>query len=40
MDEVGLLEASRESRSKSWSQMWIIEPCRNADRDLWVDWVA
>ena len=24
---------------KSWSQTWIIEPCRSEVSVLWVDWV-
>ena len=25
---------------KSWSKMWIIDPCRSEVSVLWVDWVA
>src|SRR5271156_1652989 len=32
--------ASRVSALKSWSRMWIIDDCRNADSDLWVECVA
>src|ERR1700761_5650989 len=32
--------ASRDSELKSWSRMWIIDACRSADSDLWVEWVA
>ena len=32
--------ASRASALKSWSRTWIIDACRNADSDLWVECVA
>src|ERR1700678_3877836 len=34
------VNASRVSALKSWSRMWIIDACRNADSDLWVECVA
>ena len=32
--------ASRARELKSWSRTWIIDACRNADSDLWVECVA